>query len=197
MGMPVPVVPLEPRSVSQMRGRLEQVERELEELDYRRIGLTRHRDALRENLDAADDRAARQRAALRAMERDQLFAVQGWAPSARAPALRQFAAERQLALTIAGPAPGDTPPTLLDNPRALRGGEGLGEFYMTPAYRLWDPSKAVFFAFAVFFAMIFSYAGYALLLGLLLLPLWKPMCPTANVRGFPALTLALLIYSIL
>jgi V/A-type H+/Na+-transporting ATPase subunit I len=62
-GMPVPVVPLEPRSVSQMRGWLEQVERELEELEYRRIGLTRHRDALRENLDAADDRAARQRAA--------------------------------------------------------------------------------------------------------------------------------------
>jgi V/A-type H+/Na+-transporting ATPase subunit I len=135
-GMPVPVVPLEPRSVSQMRGRLEQVERQLEELDYRRIGLTFHRDTLRASLDEADDRAARQRAAMRALERDQVFAVQGWAPSARAPALRQFAAERQLALTIAGPGPQDTPPTLLDNPPVLRGGEGLVEFYMTPAYRL-------------------------------------------------------------
>ena len=81
-GMPAPVVPLEPRSVSQMRGRLEQVERELEELDYRRIGLTFHRDTLREHLDEADDRAARERAAMRALERDQVFAVQGWAPSA-------------------------------------------------------------------------------------------------------------------
>src|SRR5207245_6318867 len=70
-GMPAPVVPLEPRSVSQLRGRLEQVERELEELDYRRIGLTFHRDTLRAHLDGADDRAARQRAAMRALERDQ------------------------------------------------------------------------------------------------------------------------------
>jgi V/A-type H+-transporting ATPase subunit I len=195
-GMPVPVVPLEPRSISQMRGRQEQVERELEELDYRRIGLTRHRDALRENLDAADDRAERQRAALRAMERDQVFAVQGWAPSARAPALRQFAAERQLALTIAGPAPGDTPPTLLDNAPALRGGEGLVEFYMTPAYRLWDPSKAVFFAFAVFFGMIFSDAGYALLLGVIVLTMWRSMGRTANGRGLRDVMLALVIFSI-
>jgi len=196
-GMPVPVVPLEPRSVSQMRGRLEQVERELEELDYRRIGLTRYRNALRENLDAADDRTDRQRAARHALERDQVFAVQGWAPSARAPALRQFAAERQLALTIAGPAPGDTPPTLLDNPPALRGGEGLVEFYMTPAYRLWDPSKAVFFAFALFFAMIFSDAGYALLLGVIVLAMWKRMGRTANGRGLRDVMLSLVIFSLI
>ncbi len=195
-GMPVPVVPLEPRSVLQMRGRLEQVERELEELDYRRIGLTFHRDMLRANLDEADDRAALQRAGLRALERDQLFAVQGWAPSARATALRQFAAERQLALTIAGPGPQDAPPTLLDNPPALRGGEGLVEFYMTPAYRLWDPSKAVFFAFAAFFAMIFSDAGYALLLGLILLAMWKRMGRTASGRGLRDVMLALVIFSI-
>jgi V/A-type H+/Na+-transporting ATPase subunit I len=195
-GMPVPVVPLEPRSVAQMRGRLEQVERELEELDYRRIGLTRHRNVLRENLDQADDRAARQRAGLRALERDQVFAVQGWVPSARVSALRQFATERRLALTVEGPGPRDTPPTLLDNPPALRGGEGLVEFYMTPAYRLWDPSKAVFLAFAVFFAMIFSDAGYAALLGVVLLAMWKRMGRTASGRGLRDVMLALVIFSI-
>jgi V/A-type H+-transporting ATPase subunit I len=195
-GMPVPVAPLEPRSVLEMRARLEQVERELEELDYRRIGLTSHRDAIRANLDEADDRAARQRAAHQALERDQVFAVQGWAPSARVAALRQFAAERQLALTIAGPGPQDTPPTLLDNPVVLRGGEGLVEFYMTPAYRLWDPSKAVFFAFAAFFAMIFSDAGYGLLLGLILLAMWRRMGRMANGRGLRDVMLALVIFSV-
>src|SRR5262249_60583700 len=111
------------------------------------------------------DRAPRQRAAMRALERDQLFAVQGWAPRSRAAALRQLGADRGLALTIEQPGPHDSPPTLLDNPPALRGGEGLVEFYMTPAYRLWDPSKAVFFAFAAFFAMILSDAGFAAILG--------------------------------
>jgi V/A-type H+/Na+-transporting ATPase subunit I len=195
-GMPVPVVPLDLRSLSKVRARLEQVERELEELDYRRIGLTRCRKALRENLDEADDRAARKRAVSQVLERDQVFAVQGWAPSARVSALRQFAAERKLALTIEGPRPQDTPPTLLENPPALRGGEGLVTFYMTPAYRLWDPSKAVFLAFAVFFSMIFSDAGYAALLGVILLALWKRMGRTASGRGLRDVMLALVTFSI-
>ena len=38
-------------------------------------------------------------------------------------------------------------------------------FYMTPGYHTWDPSIVVFFSFAVFFAMIFADAGYALMLG--------------------------------
>src|SRR5215471_6134094 len=158
-GMPVPTVELEPRSLSTLRQRLEQVERDLEELDYRRIGLTLYTDVLEETLDEADDRAARQKAAQRVLEQDHLFAVQGWAPEARATALRQFASDHGLAVTIAPPGPQDKPPTLLANPPALRGGEGLITFYKTPAYNMWDPSKAVLFAFALFFAMIIADAG--------------------------------------
>ena len=50
-GMPVPAVELEPRSLSKLRQRLEQVERDLEELDYRRIGLTLYTDVLSATLD--------------------------------------------------------------------------------------------------------------------------------------------------
>jgi V/A-type H+/Na+-transporting ATPase subunit I len=194
--MPVPPVPLEPRSLAKLRKRLGQVERELEELDYRRIGLTLYTDVLGEALDQTDDRAARQRAAVRVLERDQLFAVQGWAPRRRTPALRQFGADRRLALSIEPPRPQDKPPTLLDNPPALRGGEDLVEFYMTPAYRLWDPSKAMFFAFAMFFAMILSDAGYAVLLGVILLAMWRRMGRTASGRGLRDVMLAVVMFSI-
>jgi V/A-type H+/Na+-transporting ATPase subunit I len=196
-GMPVPPVPLEPRSLSKLRRRLEQVERELEALDYRRIGLTLHTDALIDALDEADDRAVRQRAAQRALERDQVFAVQGWAPKTQAAVLRQFAADHRLALTIEPPGPQDKPPTLLDNPPALRGGEGLVTFYMTPEYRMWDPSKAVLFAFAVFFAMIFADAGYGLILGIILLAVWTRLGRTEGGRGFRGVLLALVIFSII
>jgi V/A-type H+/Na+-transporting ATPase subunit I len=196
-GMPVPPVPLEARSLSKLRGRLEQVERELEELDYRRIGLTLHTDALTEALAEADDRAARQRAAQRTLEQDLLFAVQGWAPRTRAGALRQFASDHRLALTVEPPGPQDKPPTLLENPPALRGGEGLVTFYMTPEYHMWDPSKAVLFAFAVFFAMIFADAGYGLLLGIILLAVWTRLGRTAGGRGFRGVMLALVIFSII
>jgi V/A-type H+-transporting ATPase subunit I len=110
--MPVPPVSLEPRSISTMRERLEQVEQELEDLDDRRISLTHYRDIIRATLDEADDRAARHRAALGVIDQDQVFAVQGWIPSESASALRQFAADQQLALTIEAPGPQDKPPTL-------------------------------------------------------------------------------------
>ena len=195
-GMPVPPVELQPRPLSKLRQRLEQVERDLEELDYRRIGLTLYTDVLTETLDEADDRAARQQAARRVLEQDQLFAVQGWAPAARAAALRQFAADHGLAVTIEAPGPQDKPPTLLANPSALRGGEDLVTFYMTPAYNMWDPSKAVLFAFALFFAMIIADAGYGVLLGVILWAMWKRMGATASGRGLRSVMLTLVIFSI-
>jgi V/A-type H+-transporting ATPase subunit I len=97
--------------------------------------------------------------------------------------MRRLSAERRLALTSEPPAARDNPPTLLDNPRALRGGEGLVEFYTTPAYRLWDPSESVFFAFALFFGMILSDAGYAAILGVILLAKWRRMGRTASGRS--------------
>src|SRR5215510_11822318 len=195
-GMPVPPLPLEPRSLAKLRQRLEQVERDLEELDYRRIGLTLYTNGLSETLDEADDRAARQQAARLVLEEDRFFAVQGWAPAARAAALRQFSADHGLAVTIAPPGPQDKPPTLLANPSALRGGEDLITFYMTPAYTMWDPSKAVLFAFALFFAMIIADAGYGVLLGVILWAMWKRMGATASSRGLRSVMLTLVIFTI-
>jgi V/A-type H+/Na+-transporting ATPase subunit I len=195
-GMPVPPVELQPRPLSELRQRLEQVERDLEELDYRRIGLTLYTDVLTETLYEADDRAARQQAARRVLEQDYLFAVQGWAPEARTAALRQFSADHGLAVTIAPPGPQDKPPTLLANPPALRGGEDLVSFYMTPAYNMWDPSKAVLFAFALFFAMIIADAGYGVLLGVILWAMWKRMGATASGRGLRDVMLTVVIFTI-
>src|SRR5262249_53985123 len=172
-----------------------QIERELGELDYRRIGLTLYLDTLGEAVDEADDRSARQRAASGALEQDQVFAVQGWAPKERVAALRQFAADCQLALIIEQPGPQQTPPTLLHNTPGLQGGEGLVTFYRTPGYHMWDPSKTVFFAFALFFAMIFSDAGYGLALGLVLLVTWKRMGRSTGGRAMRELILALAIFS--
>jgi V/A-type H+-transporting ATPase subunit I len=195
-GLPVPPVELERRPLSQLRQRLDQVERDLEALDFQRIGLTIYTDMLRDILDEAEDRAARQQAARLVLEEDHLFAVQGWAPEAQAAALRQFAADRELAVTIAPPGPQDKPPTLLDNPAPLRGGEDLITFYMTPAYNMWDPSKAVLFAFALFFAMIIADAGYGVLLGGILWALWKRLGATASGRNLRSVMLTLVILSI-
>ena len=196
-GMPVAPVTLPPQRLSALRGRLEEIERELEDLEYRRIGLTLHREALAASLDEADDRAARKRAGLAALERDQLFALRGWASAAQVPALRKLAADRRLALTVEPPGPGDAPPTLFDNPPALRGGEGMVTFYRTPSYRMWDPSRTVFFSFAVFFGMIFSDAGYGLVLGLFTLAMWRRLGRSPGSAAARGVLVALVASSIL
>jgi len=198
-GLPGTAVDLDPRSLSSLRARLEEVEHELDELDYRRIGLTLHAGALRGALDEADDRAARAEARRATLERDQVFAVQGWAPTARVEALREYARARHLAVTVEPPGSADRPPTLLENPPALRGGEGLVTFYRTPGYRMWDPSRAVFLGFVVFFGMILSDAGYGLVLGLGLLLAWKRLGRAqGGLRGLlVALVLSSIVYGVL
>jgi V/A-type H+/Na+-transporting ATPase subunit I len=193
----LPGVPafLQPRSLSALRSLLEEVERSLEDFEYRRVGLTLYRRILADALDEADDRAARAWAAGRMLEKDRLFAVQGWAPRERVRDLREFAAHRRLAITLESPGPSEAPPTLLRNPEALRGGEGLVTFYKTPGYNMPDPSRAVFFAFAIFFGMIFSDAGYGFVLGIILLALWGRLGRSGS--GLRAIMVALVISSVI
>ena len=65
---------------------------------------------------------------------------------------------------------------------------------MTPAYRMWDPSKAVLFAFALFFAMILADAVWRAVGGILW-AMWNAWA-TASGRGLRGVMLTLVIFSI-
>ncbi len=170
-GMPVPRTHTGDKSLSWLKKRLENVDVELEDLFWRRVGLTRWCDLFGRILKLADDQAALDRAVDGAYDDGRIFVVDGWVPEEKLSALEAFCTERTLLLTAEPPGPGDTPPTLLENPLLLTGGEDLVCFYTTPGYRFWDPSVVVLFSFVVFFAMIVSDAGYGLLLGIIFLML--------------------------
>ena len=89
--------------------------------------------------------------------------------------IEKFAVKNQLALVVEEPQVGEVPPTLLHNSPVFSGGQDLLSFYMTPSYWGWDPSISVFISFTIFFAMILSDAGYALLLGIGLMMTWRKM----------------------
>jgi len=160
-------------SLSEVERRLEQAEIALEDILAERVSLTRWIYQILAHMARAEDEASLRFAASRALETDPLFAVQGWAPERDRERLADFALDRGLALLAEAPTPQDQPPTLLDNPSSLAAGEDLTGFYQMPPYRGWDPSSVLFFSFALFFSMILSDAGYAALLGLLLLALWR------------------------
>ncbi|MGB5136886.1 MAG: V-type ATPase 116kDa subunit family protein [Prochlorococcaceae cyanobacterium] len=173
----------------------------LEEVEAEHEALSRWIFLLSRNLARAEDAQARAEAETMTRDDHGLVQLQGWIPGRDLPRLEAFAAVRGLAWLAETPEPGDAPPTLLENPPALSGGQDLVTFYETPAYRDWDPSALVFFSFAVFFAMILADAGYALVLGVVVGLLWKGMGRTPGGRHFRvqavmALTFAL-IYGVL
>jgi V/A-type H+-transporting ATPase subunit I len=180
--MPVPRTHTGERSLSRLLELVEAVEVELDELHWRRVGLTRWLAQFSRILADADDRKNLDRAEQEVYDDGELFVVEGWAPVASLAKLRNFTDARGLLLEAGPPPAGEEPPTLLDNPVRLRGGEKLVTFYTTPGYGVWDPSLAVFISFVIFFAMIVSDAGYGLLLGFFwLLSRRKLKCASAEL----------------
>ncbi|NEX17914.1 MAG: V-type ATP synthase subunit I [Halochromatium sp.] len=185
--LPVPRTHTGALSLSQVEQQLEAAELELEELEAERRALTRWVYLLSKQFARAEDQAVLQHAQSQTRDTDGLFAVQGWVGVPQVPAVEALAAEQGLALLIEDPAPGDAPPTLLTNPERLGAGEDLVGFYQMPAYDSFDPSRILFFSFALFFAMILSDAGYAALLGLGLLLFWRKLGRSSQGRRFRVL----------
>lgn len=185
--MPVQRVRTGPHSLSWLRRHLEATELELEDIHAERQSLTRWIYQMTRHLAAAENVASLKYAKTHTLDRDTLFAVQGWVPSDETDGVRALAQEMGLALLIEPTAPGDKPPTLLKNPETLAAGEDLVGFYQVPAYHAWDPSRVLFFSFALFFAMILSDAGYAAVLGVMLAVYWRHMGCSRNGRRFRVL----------
>lgn len=161
VGMPVPRSHTGGRRLAELRARLEAVEWEMEDLEAERLGLTRWLDLFAASLDRLQDHAERRRAAEETLDDAQLFAIQGWVPDTEVERVRALARQRRCALTVEAPRADETPPTILRTAGIAEGGRDLVTFYLTPGYRLWDPSGVVLFSFAAFFALILADAGYA------------------------------------
>jgi len=171
--LPVPRTHTGMVPLHELRRQLERTEIELDDAIAEREALTRWIVLLRRNLARAEDAAALTHAAEQTFDTDGFFTVQGWLPRRDVDTVAAFANARGLALLVERPEPGEIPPTLLENPKTLAGAQDVMGFYQTPNYYDWDPSLLTFCCFALFFAMILSDAGYAAVLGLLLLTFWR------------------------
>jgi len=154
---------------------IHQLELQIEDLHAERASLTRWADRLRENLHAAEDRAALARAVDQTWSEHDLFVIQGWAPAESIDRIREFTDAEGLVLLERPPASRELPPTLLDNNDQLAGGQEIVSFWQLPGYHDFDPSPIVAVSFALFFAMIMSDAGYAMALAMILAVVWKRM----------------------
>jgi V/A-type H+-transporting ATPase subunit I len=185
--LPVPRSHTGRLSLSAVRQELEDTEAALEDIRAERQALTRWIYLMMSHFAQAEDQAALRHAGTQTLDSDDVFAVQGWVGVSKIAEVEALASEQGLALLIEDPAASDSPPTLLRNPESFGAGEGLVHFYQMPAYRSWDPSRVLFFSFAIFFAMILSDAGYAGVLALGLLAFWRKLGESAGGRRFRVL----------
>jgi V/A-type H+/Na+-transporting ATPase subunit I len=170
--MPVERTLMGKLSLTELKNSLNKTMLELEDLYAERESLTRWIFLITKNLARTEDRTGLIHAGEHTLDNEDVFAVQGWIPEQDLDRLMAFSQQQRLAVLVENPVPDETPPTLMKNPDQLAAGESLVSFYQTPGYWDWDPSAPVFFSFAVFFAMILSDAGYALLFGAILFVYW-------------------------
>jgi V/A-type H+-transporting ATPase subunit I len=100
------------------------------------------------------------------LEEPHLYALQGWVPAPKAPALAGDLIVRGLpaAVQVLEPAPDEQPPTLIRYPWWARPMAGLFRLLGTvPGYREFDVSAAFMIALPIFAAILISDAGYGLL----------------------------------
>lgn len=98
------------------------------------------------------------------LDKQNLFAVEGWVPVHQVDALQPLVAEMKVDVEEIGMDDKETPPTYLENKGAARIGEDLVDIYDTPSSSDKDPSIWVLIFFAIFFSMIINDAGYGLIL---------------------------------
>lgn len=190
--MPVPRTHTGSVSLHALTDEIHQRELEIEDLHAERASLTRWADRLRDNLDAAEDRAALSRAVDATWSEKDLFVIQGWAPATARDRIRAFTDAEGLALLERAPASRESPPTLLDNRDRLAGGQEIVSFWQLPGYHDFDPSSVVATSFALFFAMIMSDAGYAMALALLLAMGWRWLGSTRAGERLQSLSLLII-----
>ena len=162
--MPIARTHVGARSLTQLHHDLEKVELDIEELDARRVGMTRYALLLGNSIAAVEDKAERLSVGLRLLEDGHVVGLQGWAPEDRADDVKTLARDLGLALRIEAPSKDDKIPTLIEHEGLMKAGAALANFYSVPPYGSVDPSAAILFSFTLFFGLIVADLGYGLLM---------------------------------
>ncbi|MCW8450376.1 V-type ATP synthase subunit I [Legionella quinlivanii] len=180
-----------------LRNQLEDLNEQIDDLIDERRNLTRYRFLLSREIAAFADRSQFKQALNQINDNKNFFFLQGWVPQSKISDIELFCREQVLGVAIEEPSADEIPPTLLQNPPLLEGGQKLVNFYQTPGYRALDPSIMVFFSFSVFFAMILADAGYGIVLAVITLLSWKSLGKRQSLTWLRPLLVTLSAFSII
>ncbi len=90
--------------------------------------------------------------------------LEGWAAAPKLDKLERELKALDCAYELSDPEEGDQVPTLLDNPKWMRGINMVTEMYSLPAYDGIDPNPLIFLWYIFFFGFMFADVAYGLII---------------------------------
>ncbi len=90
--------------------------------------------------------------------------LEGWAAGTQLEELQRELGRFTCAYELADPEEGDTPPTLLKNPKWMQCMNMVTEMYSLPAYNGIDPNPLIFFFYIFFFGFMFADVAYGIII---------------------------------
>ncbi len=159
--------PLPEKSLSALREERAAHQKEMEKISHEIESLAAYRSNLQTAMELLDEKIEFEqvRAGLAQDEEGgRLVYLSGFVPFDKVDGLKKSAGENGWGLIIKDPEPDENPPTLIENPPAVRIIKPVFDFLGTvPGYREYDISSLFLLFLTVFFAMIIGDAGYGLL----------------------------------
>ena len=190
-------------AVPLMLARLDEVERELEDIHGRARALADvTRPALRAALGAAHDCLAELDAIARCAATAHAVAVDGWAPSTAVPDLGRrlgeaFGGAVEVHVLAREQWAAERAPVVLSNPRLFRPFERVVRVMPLPAYGSIDPTPFVAVFFPMMFGMILGDVGYGIMLAVLGMFLRRHAAPGSIRRDVADIATACAAFTII
>lgn len=179
------------KSLFFLQDQLEGIENEIEEIQAKRVALTRWLDLYIKEMHRLENLEHYEQVHNETYTDDTVMVIQGWIPEKDLKELQTFAYKNNAAFLVEDPQASETPPTLLKNKNLFSAGENLLTFYTVPNYFEHDTSVIIFFSFILFFGMILGDAGYGILLGIATLIFYKKIQQSKTGKRFTPLLLFL------
>lgn len=122
------------------------------------------RDELKLAFDRFNQQAMMEGVKDRGMTDGTMVFLEGWAIVPKLDKLEKQLKGLDCAYELSDPEEGDRIPTLLDNPKWMRGINMVTEMYSLPAYNGIDPNPLIFFWYVFFFGFMFADIAYGLVI---------------------------------
>ena len=136
---------------------VDKILQEIKELAQNKEHIEDYQDILTVELDKKRTRS-------KLLKTKKTFYMEGWVPEGKAEQLKQLLDDNECYYEFRYPVEGEEVPVLLKNNKFVTPIEAVTEMYSLPAYGTIDPTAIYSIWYIIFFGLMFSDAGYGLLM---------------------------------